>query len=109
MRILSISNAIQRASVVCAQLNLQFDAENTQSVSPNSASKMVSQTVSSLHLSNTECGTLLWNDKLYDRAYGFALVKSHEQQLILLDAYIYDFQSVADELAVTDLFKKLVY
>jgi len=74
MRILSISNVIQCANALCAQLNLQFDAENTQSVSPNSASKMVSQTVSSLYLSNAECGTLFWNDKLYDQAYGFALL-----------------------------------
>ena len=109
MRILSISNVIQCANLVCAQLNLQFDRENTQSVSPKFASKMVSQTVSSLYLSNAECGTLLWNDKLYDQAYRFALVTSYEQQLIVLNTYIYDFQSVADELAGTDLFKKLVY
>ena len=66
---------------------------------------MVSQTVSSLYLSNAEYGTLLCNDKLYDQAYDIALVIFYEQQLILLNTYIYDFQSVADELAGTNLFK----
>lgn len=43
IRILSISNVTQFAGALRAQLNLQFDPENTQSLSPNSTSEFCLQ------------------------------------------------------------------
>jgi len=106
---LSISNVTQFAGALRAQLNLQVDTENTQSVSPNSTSEFLSQTVSSLDLSGAEYGTLLLKDKLHDQAYAFAVVTFQEQQLSSLNTYINNVQSVADQLAVTDQSDTLAY
>jgi hypothetical protein len=78
----------QFAGALRAQLNLQTDTENTQSVSPNSTSEILSQTVSSLDLSGAEYGTLLLKDKLHDQAYAFAVVTFKEQQLSSLNTHI---------------------
>jgi len=85
---LSISNLTQFAGALRAQLNLQVDTENTQSVSPNSTSEFLSQTVSSLDLSGADYGTLLLKDKLHDQAYAYAVVTFKEQQLSSLNTYI---------------------
>ena len=106
---MSISNVTQFAGALRAKLNLQVDSENTQSVSPNSTSEFLSQTVSSLDLSGAEYGTLLLKDKLHDQAYAFAVVTFQEQQLSSLKTYINNVQSVADELAVTDQSDTLAY
>ena len=71
----------QFANALRAQLNLQVDTENTQSVSQNSVSEILSQTVSSLDLSGADYGTLLLKDKLHDQAYAFSIVTFQEQQL----------------------------
>jgi hypothetical protein len=106
---LSISNVTQFAGALRAQLNLQVDTENTQSVSPNSTSEFLSQTVSSLDLSGAEYGTLLLKDKLHDQAYAYAVVTFKEQQLSSLNTYIDNVQSVADQLAATDQSDTLAY
>ena len=106
---MSISNVTQFAGALRAQLNLQVGTENTQSVSPNSTSKFLSQTVSSLDLSGAEYGTLLLKDKLHDQAYAFAVVTFQEQQLSSLNTYINNVQSVADQLAVTNQSDTLAY
>jgi flagellin-like hook-associated protein FlgL len=106
---LSISNVTQFAGALRAQLNLQTDTENTQSVSPNSTSEILSQTVSSLDLSGAEYGTLLLKDKLHDQAYAFAVVTFKEQQLSSLNTHISNVQSVADQLAATDQSDTLAY
>ena len=55
---------IQFLDALRARTNFQTGAENTQSVSLNSASETLFQTVSSLDLSNAEYGKLLLSDKL---------------------------------------------
>ncbi|MEK9710203.1 MAG: hypothetical protein VW456_08165 [Alphaproteobacteria bacterium] len=106
---MSISNVTQFAGALRAQLNLQVDTENTQSLSPNSTSEFLSQTVSSLDLSGAEYGTLLLKDKLHDQAYAYAVVTFKEQQLSSLNTYINNVQSVADQLAVADQSDTLAY
>jgi len=106
---LSISNVTQFAGTLRAQLNLQVGTENTQSVSPNSVSEFLSQTVSLLDLSGAEYGTLLLKDKLHDQAYAYAVVTFEEQQLSSLNTYINNVQSVADQLAATDESDTLAY
>jgi len=106
---LSISNVTQFAGALRAQLNLQVDTENTLSVSPNSTSEFLSQTVSSLDLSGADYGTLLLKDKLHDQAYAYAVVTFKEQQLSSLNTYINNVQSVADQLAATDQSDTLAY
>ena len=106
---MSISNVTQFAGALRTQLNLQVDTENTQSVSPNSASEFLSQTVSLLDLSGAEYGTLLLKDKLHDQAYAYAVVTFKEQQLSSLNTYINNVQSVADQLAATDESETLAY
>ena len=78
---MSISSVTQFAGALRAQINLQTGTENTQSVSPNSTSEILSQAVSSLDLSGSEYGTLLLKDKLHDQAYAFAVVTFKEHQL----------------------------
>ena len=99
----------QFAGALRAQLNLQVDTENAQSVSPNSASEFLSQTVSSLDLSGAEYGTLLLKDKLHDQAYAYAVVTFKEQQLRSLNTYINNIQPAADQLAATDKSKTLAH
>jgi hypothetical protein len=99
----------QFAGALRAQLNLQVDTENTLSVSPNSTSEFLSQTVSSLDLSGADYGTLLLKDKLHDQAYAYAVVTFKEQQLSSLNTYINNVQSVADQLAATDQSDTLAY
>ena len=99
----------QFAGALRTQLNLQVDTGNTQSVSPNSTSEFLSQTVSSLDLSGAEYGTLLLKDKLHDQAYAFAIVTFQEQQLSSLNTHINNVQSVADQLAATDESDTLAY
>jgi hypothetical protein len=99
----------QFAHALRAQLNLQVGAENLQSASPNSTSKILSQTVSSLDLTGAEYGTLLLKDKLHDQAYAFTVVTFQEQQLSSLNTYINNVQSVADELAATDRSDTIAY
>ena len=106
---MSISNVTQFTGALRAQLNLQVDMENTQSVSPNSTSEFLSQTVSSLDLSGADYGTLLLKDKLHDQAYAYAVVTFKEQQLSSLNTYIDNVQSVADQLAATDQSDTLAY
>jgi len=97
------------AGALRTQLNLQVDTENTQSVSPNSASEFLSQPVSSLDLSGAEYGTLLLKDKLHDQAHAFAVVTFKEQQLSSLNTNINNVQSAADQLAVADQSDTLAY
>jgi hypothetical protein len=99
----------QFAGALRAQLNLQVGTENTQSVSPDSVSEFLSQTVSSLDLSGAEYGTLLLKDKLHDQAYAYAVVTFEEQQLSSLNTYINNVQSVAKQLAATDESDTLAY
>ena len=106
---MSISNVTQFAGALRAQLNLQVDTENTQSVSPNSVSEFLSQTVSSLDLSSADYGTLLLKDKLHDQAYAFSIVTFQEQQLSSLNTYINNVQSVVNQLATTDESDTLAY
>ena len=106
---MSISSVTQFAGALRAQINLQTGTENTQSVSPNSTSEILSQAVSSLDLSGAEYGTLLLKDKLHDQAYAFAVVMFKEQQLSSLNTHISIVQSVADQLAATDQSDTLAY
>ena len=99
----------QFAGALRAQLNLQVDTENTQSVSPNSVSEFLSQTVSSLDLTGADYGTLLLKDKLHDQAYAYSVVTFQEQQLSSLNTYINNVQSVVDQLATTDESDTLAY
>ena len=99
---MSISNVTQFAGALRAQLNLQTDTENTQSVSPNSTSEILSQTVSSLDLSGAEYGTLLLKDKLHDQALAYSVVTVKQQHLSSLNTHIQNVQYVVDQLAVTD-------
>ena len=92
----------QFAGALRAQLNLQTDTENTQSVSPNSTSEILSQTVSSLDLSGAEYGTLLLKDKLHDQALAYSVVTVKQQHLSSLNTLIQNVQYVVDQLAVTD-------
>ena len=84
-----------------AQLNLQVDTENTQSVSPNSTSEFLSKAVSSLDFSGAEYGTLLLKDKLHDQAYAYSAVTIEQQNLSLLNTYIQNVQDVVDLFDVT--------
>ena len=84
------------------QLNLQVGNVNTQSVSPNSTSEILSRTVSSLDLSGARYGTLLLKDKLHNLAYAFATVISREQQLSSLNTHKNNVQSLTDQLVVTE-------
>ena len=93
---MSISNVTQFAGALRAQLNLQVDTENTQSVSPNSTSEFLSQTVSSLDLSGAEYGTLLIKDKLHDQAYAYSVVTIKQRHLSSLNTYIQNVQDVVD-------------
>jgi hypothetical protein len=93
---LSISNVTQFAGVLRAQLNLQVDTENTQSVSPSSMSKFLSKAVSSLDLSGAEYGTLLLKDKLHDQAYAYYVITKGQQHLSSLNTYIQNVQDVVD-------------
>ena len=106
---MSLFNVTQFAGALRTQINLQTGAENTQSVSPNSASEILSQAVSSLDLSGAEYGTLLLKDRLHDQAYAFSVVTFKEQQLSSLNTQISNVQSVADQLAVTDQSDTLAY
>ena len=99
---MSISNATQFVGALRAQINPQTGTENTQSVSPNSASKILSQTVSSLDLSGAEYGTLLLKDKLHDQALAYSVVTVEQQHLSSLNTHIQNVQYVVDQLAVTD-------
>ena len=92
----------QFAGALRAQLNLQTDTENTQSVSPNSTSEILSQTVSFLDLSGAEYGTLLLKDKLHDQALAYSVVTVKQQHLSSLNTHIQNVQYVVDQLAVTD-------
>ena len=98
---MSISNLTQFAGALRAQLNLQFDPENTQSVSPNSASKFLSKAVSSLDLSGAEYGTLLLKDKQHDQAYANSVFTIKQQHLSSLNTYIQNVQDVVDLLDIT--------
>ena len=99
---MSISNVTQFAGALRAQMNLQFDTENTQSVSPNSTSEFLSKAVSSLDLSDAEYGTLLLKDKLHDQAYAYSVVTFKQQHLSSLNTYIQSVQDVANQLESTD-------
>jgi hypothetical protein len=99
---LSISNVTQFAGALRTQINLQAGTENTQSVSPNSASEFLSQAVSSLDLSGAEYGTLLLKDKLHDQAFAYSVVTVKQQHLSSLNTRIQNVQDVVDQLAVTD-------
>ena len=84
----------QFAGALRAQLNLQVDTENTQSVSPNSTSEFLSKAVSSLDLSGAEYGTLLLKDKLHDQAYAYSVVRIKQHHLSSLNTYIQNVQDV---------------
>ena len=99
---MSISNVTQFAGALRTQINLQAGTENTQSVSPNSASEFLSQAVSSLDLSGAEYGTLLLKDKLHDQAFAYSVVTVKQQHLSSLNTRIQNVQDVVDQLAVTD-------
>jgi hypothetical protein len=92
----------QFAGALRAQLNLQVDTENTQSVPPNSTSEFLSKAVSSLDLSGAEYGTLLLKDKLHDQAYAYSVVTFKQQHLSSLNTKIQNVQDVVDQLQVTD-------
>jgi len=92
----------QLASALRAQINLQTGTDNTQSVSPNSTSEILSQAVSSLDLSGAEYGTLLLKDKLHDQAFAYSVVTVKQQHLSSLNTRIQNVQDVVDQLAVTD-------
>ena len=66
---MSVSNVTKFAGDLRAQVNLQVDMENTQSMSPNFVSEFLSKAVSKLDLSGADYGTLLLKDKLHDQAY----------------------------------------
>ena len=106
---MSISNVTQFAGALRAQKNLQTGKENTQSLSPNSTSEILSQTVSSLDLSGAEYGTLLLKDKLHDQALAYSVVTVEQQHLSSLNTHISIVQSVADQLAATDQSDTLAY
>jgi len=93
---LSISNLTQFAGALRAQLNLQVDTENTQSVSPNSTSEFLSKAVSSLDLSGAEYDTMLLRDELHDQAYAYSVVTIKQQHLSSLNTYIQNVQDVVD-------------
>ena len=99
---MSISNVTQFANSLRAQINLQTGAENTQSVSPNSTSEILSQAVSSLDLSGAEYGTLLLKDKLHDQALAYSVVTLKQQHLSSLNTHIQNVQDVVDQLAAPD-------
>ena len=106
---MSISNVIQFAGALRAQINLQTGSENTQFVPPKSTSEISYQTVSSLDLSGAEYGNLLLKNKQNDQAHAFVVVTSKEQQLSSLNTHISIVQSVADQLAATDQSDTLAY
>ena len=98
---MSISNLMQFAGALRAQLNLQFDMENTQYVSPNSTSEFLPKAISSLDLSGTKYGTLLLKDKQHDQAYVYSVVTIKKQHLISLNTSIQNVRDVVDLLNVT--------
>ena len=106
---MSISNVIQFAGALRAQINLQTGSENTQFVPPKSTSEISYQTVSSLDLSGAEYGNLLLKNKQNDQAHAFVVVTSKEQQLSSLNTHISNVQAVADQLATTDQSDTLAY
>ena len=99
---MSISSVTQFAGALRAQINLQTGAENTQSVSPNSTSEILSQAVSSLDLSGAEYGTLLLKDKLHDQTLAYSVVTVKQQHLSSLNTHIQNVQDVVDQLAASD-------
>jgi len=99
---LSISSVTQFAGALRTQINLQTGVENTQSVSPNATSEILSQAVSSLDLSGAEYGTLLLKDKLHDQALAYSVVTVKQQHLSSLNTHIQNVQDVVDQLAATD-------
>ena len=105
---MSISSVTQFAGVLRGQLNLQADAGNTDSVSRNSTSELLSKAVSSLDLSDAGYGTLLLKDKLHEQAYAYSVVTVKQEYLSSLNAQIQNVQhsktlyySVLLSLAVT--------
>ena len=78
---MSISNVTQFAGALRAQLNLQPDTENTQSVSRSATSEFLSKAVSSLDLSGAEYGTFLLQDKLHDQAYAYSVITVNNRTL----------------------------
>ena len=92
----------QFAGDLRAQLNLQTDTENTQSVSPNSTFEFLSKAVSSLDLSGAEYGTFLLKDKLHVQAYAYSVVTVKQQHFSSLITKIQNVQDVVDQLQVTD-------
>ena len=92
----------QFAAALRAQINIQTGAENTQSVSPNSTSEILSQAVSSLDLSGAEYGTLLLKDKLHDQTLAYSVVTVKQQHLSSLNTHIQNVQDVVDQLAASD-------
>ena len=92
----------QFAAALRAHSNVNFDAENTQAVSPNSTSELLSKAVSSLDLSGAEYGTLLLKDKLHDQAYAYSLVTIKQEHLSSLNTHIRNVQHVVDQIQATD-------
>ena len=99
---MSISSVTQFAGALRTQINLQTGVENTQSVSPNSTSEILSQAVSSLDLSGAEYGTLLLKDKLHDQTLAYSVVTVKQQHLSSLNTHIQNVQDVVDQLAASD-------
>ena len=91
----------QFAGALRAQLNLQPDTENTQSVPRSATSEFLSKAVSSLDLSGAEYGTFLLKDKLHDQAYAYSVITVKQQHLSSLNTKIQNVQDVVDQLQVT--------
>ena len=92
----------QFAGALRAQLNLQPDTENSQSVPRSATSEFLSKAVSSLDLSGAEYGTFLLKDKLHDQAYAYSVITVKQQHLSSLNTKIQNVQDVVDQLQVTD-------
>ena len=99
---MSISSVTQFAGALRTQINLQTGVENTQSVSPNATSEILSQAVSSLDLSGAEYGTFLLKDKLHDQALAYSVVTVKQQHLSSLNTHIQNVQDVVDQLTASD-------
>ena len=91
----------QFAGALRAQLNLQPDTENTQSVPRSATSEFLSKAVSSLDLSGAEYGTFLLKDKLHDQA-AYSVVTVKQQHLSSFNTKIQNVQDVVDQLQVTE-------
>ena len=75
----------QFAGALRAQLNLQPDTENTQSVPSSATSELLSKAVSSLDISGAEYGTFLLKDKLHDQAIAYSIITVKQQHLSSLN------------------------